>query len=44
MFFKNSSVSTNVLIAFYKVAYIIAKCKLTQTVAEKVILPIATYI
>jgi zinc finger BED domain-containing protein 5/7/8/9 len=40
-FFKNASIPNNALIASYKVAFRIAKCKKPHTIAEELILPAA---
>jgi hypothetical protein len=38
-FFKSASIPNNALLASYKVAYRIAKCKKPHTIAEELILP-----
>ncbi|XP_075034451.1 zinc finger BED domain-containing protein 5-like [Mixophyes fleayi] len=40
-FFKQASIPTNALLASYKVAYRVAKCKKPHTIAEELILPAA---
>ncbi|XP_075048007.1 zinc finger BED domain-containing protein 5-like [Mixophyes fleayi] len=40
-FFKQASIPTNALIASYKVAYRVAKCKKPHTIADELILPAA---
>ncbi|KAL4101100.1 hypothetical protein QTP88_012347 [Uroleucon formosanum] len=41
IFFKNASIPNNAMIASYKVAFRIAKCKKPHTIAEELILPAA---
>lgn len=41
IFLKNTSIPNNALVASYKVAYRISKCKKPHTIAEELVLPAA---